>query len=99
GELRPRPGEPDRRRRADDLARDARKVVHAERRDRDAARPAARLAPPREARPRRRRARVRQSLRLRALRLPLRAAAARRRLGPVLLPPQAGVAPRGAALE
>ena len=59
----------------------------------------ARLAPGREARARRRQAGVRRHLRLRALLLPQREGAARARLGPVLLPAEDGVPPRGAAVE
>ena len=98
-ELRRGPVEPHRRRRAHDLARHGREAVQPERRDRDAARPPARLAPAREARHGRRRARVRRPLRLRPLHVPLGRAAAERRVGAVLLPPQAREPPRGAALE
>ena len=62
-------------------------------------RPAPRLAPAREAPARRRRAHERQPVRLRALLLPLRAAPARRRPRPVLLPAEDGEPPRGPALE
>ena len=65
----------------------------------DHRRPAARLAPDREAPPGRRRAAGRGSGRLRPLLLPLRAAAARPRRRTVLLSAQAGESPRGAALE
>ena len=76
--LRRGPAEPDRRDRADDLARHRREELPAERRDRDAARPPARLAPAREARARRRRADVRQPVRLRPVHVPLGQARARR---------------------
>ena len=61
--------------------------------------PAARLAPAGEAPPGRRRADLGQPGRLRPLLLPLRAAAARQRAGPVLLPAEDGEPPRGAAVE
>ena len=61
--------------------------------------PAARLAPGREAHPHRRAAGVRQPHRLRALHGRLRAAPARQGQGPVLLPAEDGVPPRGAAVE
>ena len=69
------------------------------RRDRDARRPAARLAPGRVGDARRRRAGVGQPVRLRAVPVPQRGrdAAAGERAVP--LPGQARVAPRGAALE
>ena len=74
-ELRRGPAQPDRRRRADDLARHrSEKQLQPERRDRDAARPPARLAPAREARARRRRARLGGPVRLRPLHVPLRGA-------------------------
>ena len=58
-------------------------------------RPAARLAPGREARAGGRRAGLRQPVRFRPLLLPLRAATARQGQGPVLLPGQDGKPPRG----
>ena len=63
-----------RRRPPDDLARDAGEELRAERRDRDARRPPARLAPRGAARHRRRRAGLGVALRLRARVLPQRAA-------------------------
>ena len=60
---------------------------------------AARLAPGREAHPDRRQARLRQPDRLRALHGGVRPAPARHRQGPLLLPGQDGVPPRGADVE
>ena len=73
--------------------------IQAERRRRDAPRPAARAAPPGKACRRRRWAPRRRVLRLRPLPLPQRAAAARPRLRAVPLPSQAREPPRSAALE
>ena len=61
--------------------------------------PRPRRQPRREARHRRRQAGVRRDLRFRAALLPQREGAARARLGPVLLPAEDGVAPRGALVE
>ena len=80
-------------------ARAGREELFAERRRRGAARPAARLAPAGAPRRRRRRARLGRALRLRRLPLPQRRAAARTRVGAVLLPPQAREPSRGTALE
>ena len=89
GQRRRRPGQPDRRRAPGDRARAARrKILPAEPDDRDAARPAARLAPVREARHRRRRAGLRQPLRFRPLLLPQRARAPRPRHGPYFYLPK-----------
>ena len=83
---------------AHDRARHRGEVVPAERRDRDAADPAARLASSGAARARRRRADLGVAVRLRPDVLPQRARAARARQRAVLLPPEARVASRGAAL-
>ncbi len=99
GERRRRPAEPHRRDRAHDLGRDAGQVVRAEGRRRRAPRASSRLAPARAARRDRRRARLRELLRLRRLPPAERAAAARARERPVLLPPQAREPPRGPPLE
>ena len=99
GERRRRPAERPRRRPPRDRARRRREALPAERGDRDARDPAARLAPPGAPRPRRRRARLRVALRLRRLALAQRRRAPRARLGAVPLPAEARVAPRGAALE
>ncbi len=66
---------------------------------RHAARPPPRLAPPRAPPAGRRGARLGLPVRLRPIRLPLRAATAREGLRPVLLPAQDGVAPGSAPLE
>ena len=72
----------------------------AERRDRDAARPPARLAPAREARARRRRAGLGAACSTSAsTSSTTRRGARRARHGPVLLPAEAREPPRGAALE
>ena len=95
-----RPHQPARRDRGHDhLRRLRRSPLRARRAGRDAARPAARLAPPRAPRARRRGAGHRRPVRLRAVLLPLRAPAARERRRPVSVPAEDGVAPRGAAVE
>ena len=94
-ELHRRPGESHRCPRADDHPRYRREAVLAERRDRDAARAPARLAPRGAALRGRRRADLGQPVRLRPLLLPQ----PRRAGGALLLPAEARVAPRGAALE
>ena len=71
----------------------------AQRQDRHAAGPAARLASRREARADRRQAHLRRHLRLRAVRVPQREGAGRAWRGALLLPAQDGVASRGAAVE
>ena len=86
--------QPHRRARADDHARYRREAVLAERRDRDAARAPARLAPRGAALRGRRRADLGQPVRLRPL-LPPQPRPRR----PLLLSAEARVAPRGAALE
>ena len=93
-ELHRGPGQPDRRARADDHARYRREAVPPERGDGDAARAAARLAPRGAPLRGRRRADLGEPVRLRPLLLPQ--PRARRH---VLLPAEARVAPRGAALE
>ena len=70
GELHRGPGQPHRRARADDLAGHGREAVLAERRDRDAARAPARLAPRGAALRGRRRADLGEPVRLRPLLLP-----------------------------
>ena len=70
-----------------------------EERSRDAAAAPARLAPQRQARQGRGHRGLRRAARLRALLLPQRPAAARQRLAPVLLLPEDGAPPRGAAVE
>src|SRR5882724_10876521 len=76
-----------------------REVLQAQPEDRDAAGPAARLAPAGEASSSQRQAGLRRARRFRALLLPQRA----RDAGPgdraLLLPAQDGVAPRGEAVE
>ena len=100
GERRRRPREPDRRDRPHDhLRRVRRQALRARRRDRDAAAAPARLAPQRQAREGRGHRGLGRPARLRALLLPQRPAAARRRLAPVLLLPEDGAPPRGAAVE
>ena len=93
-ELHRGPGQPHRRARAHDHAGYRREAVLAERRDGDAARAAARLAPRGAALRGRRRADLGEPVRLRPLLLPQ--PRARRHL---VLPAEARVAPRGAALE
>ena len=100
GELRRGPGEPDRRDRADDRARHGREELPAERRDRDAARPAARLAPRPSATSSSTASHVSASLFDFGLYLFHNGAApARPRHRPVLLPAEAREPPRGAPLE
>ena len=99
GQRRRGPGQPDRRDRGHDRVHRRRRArVQARRRGGDAARAPARLAPGREARARRRRAGRGRLRRRRALPHAQRPAPAREGLGPVLLPAQDGVAPRGAAV-
>ena len=101
GELRRGAAQPPRRHRRDDRLprpRD-RQGIPAEREDRDPHGEAARLAPPREAPPRRREALLGEPLRLRPLLLPLRQAAPREGGVALLLPPEARAPPRGAPLE
>ena len=93
-QLHRRPAEPDRRARADDLARYRREAVRARRRPGGVVRAAARLASRGAALPRRRRADVGVAVRLRPLLLPQP-----RPERPLPLPPEARVAPRGAPLE
>ena len=93
-QLHRRPAQPDRRARADDLARHRREAVRARRRSGGAVRAAARVAPGGAALRGRRRADVGVAVRLRALLLPQP-----RPQRPLLLPPEARVAPRGAPLE
>ena len=96
----PGPGQPRRRRRPHDRAPEpGRPRLPPERADRDPARPAPRVASPGAPLPGGRPGRVGEPLRLRALRLPQRPAAARARERALLLPPQAREPPRGAALE
>ena len=93
--------QPDRRRRAarsPSSSADGR-VYRLNERDRHPARPPPRLAPAREARPRRRRPDLGQPVRLRPLLLPQRQAPARAGQRALLLPAQAGEPPRGAPLE
>ena len=73
--------------------------VPARRRDRDAARPPARLAPAREAPDDGRRGGLGLAHRLRPARLPRRSPAGRAGPRRLLLPAQAGAPPRGAAVE
>ena len=101
----PDPG-PDQHRQGDPPHADARadhrgrhQVLSPQREGRDAAGPAARLAPRREARADRRPAGPRRPVRLRALHVPQRQGAGRARLRPVLLPAEDREPPRGAALE
>ena len=82
--------------RGSDRARRERQGLRARRRSGRAARPAARAAPGRGAPPDQA-ARRRRVHGLRPVRAPQRRGAARARLGPVLLHPEAGVAPRGGA--
>ena len=96
----PGPGQPGRRGRADDRAPEpGRPGLPPERRRRDPARAPARVAHARAAPPGRRRAGVGEPVRLRALRLPQRAPAARARQRPVLLPAEAREPSRGAVVE
>ena len=100
GERRRRPREPDRRDRPHDhLRRLRRQALRARGETAHAAAAPARLAPQRQARQGRGHRGLRQPARLRALLLPQRPAAARHRLAPVLLLPEDGAPPRGAAVE
>ena len=96
----PGPGQPPRRGLPDDRAPEpGRPDLSPARGRRDAARPAARLAPPPSGTAGGRGRRVGEPVRLRALRLPQRPPAPRARERALLLPPEARGPPRGAALE
>ena len=100
GQRRRRPGRAARRDPADAHVRIARgQVLPARREDRDARRPAARLAPGRVGDARRRRAGLGVAVRLRAVPVPQRRRGAAAGERAVPLPRQARIAPRGAALE
>ena len=100
GERRRRPGRAGRRGPPDaDVRVAGRQGLPARRSDRDARRPAARLAPGRVGDARRRRAGVGQPVRLRAVPVPLRGRDPAAGERPVLLPGQARGPPRGPAVE